>query len=450
MLFGPPPEDQAPEAPPAPLACLNCGAALRPEYIYCTNCGARPPSAGGFCTRCGTKLDSSFRFCTNCGLDVSGITGAAYVPAPGAYPVHFDVQYPEKLSRLLIFVKWLLAFPQYFVVYALGAVISVVTFICFFAILFTGRYPRGLFNLVVGFTRWGANVSAYTSLMRDEYPPFSMDAGQYPAAFEVEYPERLSRWKIFFKWLLIIPNQIVVSLLGLVAFFVTFLAWWAILFTGRYPRGFFNFNVGVIRWTLRAGAYTNLLRDEYPPYSMSADAKPSGWKAIVIGAVAGIFAIATMIGAIVAISTIDPQTEVVVVDYESLETGAGFQPPAVTVEGTRVSLNGVEDPYEDVFTPDTDDSRLVAFTLNIRNEDALFTSVDYTTFRLEDSLGDSYDAIEVQTDPLLFDDQLSDGQSVTAEVIFEVPSRADPESLTYSPGFAQFVPFGERVRYEFR
>jgi hypothetical protein len=449
MLFGPSPEDQAPEVPQAPQTCLNCGATLQPDYVYCTNCGTRP-SAGGFCTRCGTKLDPSFRFCTNCGLDVSGITGAAYVPAPGSYPVQFDVQYPEKLSRLLIFVKWLLAIPQYLVVYALGSVISVVTFICFFAILFTGRYPRGLFNMVVGFTRWGANVSAYTSLMRDEYPPFSMDPGQYPATFEVEYPERLSRWKIFVKWLLIIPNQIVLGLLAFVGFFVTFLAWWAILFTGRYPRGFFNFNVGVIRWTLRAGAYTNLLRDEYPPYSMRPEAKASGWKAIAIGIVAGIFAIATMIAALVAISTIDPQTEVVIVDYQRLETGAGFQPPPVSVDGTRVALNDVEDPYEGFFSPESD-TRFVAFTMNITNEDALFTTVDYTAFDLEDSLGDSYEPVEIITDPSLgFDNQLGQDESVVAEVIFDVPAGADPESLTYSPGFAQFLPIGERVRFEFR
>src|SRR3990172_11276123 len=101
----------------------------------------------------------------------------AVAGAPGGYPLRFDVEYPEKLSRWLIFVKWLLAFPHFLILYALSGVASVITFIAWFAILFTKRYPRGLFDLVVNIYRWGANVGAYTGLFRDEYPPFSWEAG---------------------------------------------------------------------------------------------------------------------------------------------------------------------------------------------------------------------------------------------------------------------------------
>jgi hypothetical protein len=122
----------------------------------------------------------------------------------------------------------------------------------------------------------------------------------------------------------------------------------------------------------------------------------------------------------------------------------------VSVDGTRVALNDVEDPYEGFFSPESD-TRFVAFTMNITNEDALFTTVDYTAFSLEDSFGDSYEPVEIITDPSLgFDNQLGQDESVVAEVIFDVPAGADPESLTYSPGFAQFLPIGERVRFEFR
>jgi hypothetical protein len=185
-----------------------------------------------------------------------------------AYPLVFDVEYPERLSRLLIFVKWLLALPHWIILYGLGVLAGAITFVAWFAILFTGRYPRELFDLVVNSWRWQANVAAYVGLMRDEYPPFSWEEGRYPVRFQVEYPERLSRLLIFVKWLLALPHYIVLFLLGLVAYLAWIVAWWAILITGRFPRALFDFLVGLGRWNWRVQAYTNLLRDEYPPFSL--------------------------------------------------------------------------------------------------------------------------------------------------------------------------------------
>ena len=185
-----------------------------------------------------------------------------------SYPVTFDVQYPEELSRWLIFVKWLLAIPHFVVVYLLAIASALVTFMAFFAILFTKRYPRGLFDFVVGVNRWTANVTAYIFLMRDDYPPFSMDAGTYAVTYDVTYPEELSRWLIFVKWLLVLPNALVALLLLLVAELVTFVAWFAILFTTKYPESLFKFVVGALRWQHRANAYANLMTDQYPPFSM--------------------------------------------------------------------------------------------------------------------------------------------------------------------------------------
>ncbi len=192
---------------------------------------------------------------------------AVAAPASG-YPTQFDIEYPEELSRLLIFVKWLLAIPHLFVLYALGAVLAVITLIAFFAILFTTRYPEGLFKIAVGVQRWQANVYAYMFLMRDEYPPFSWDSGEYPLTVEIEYPDTLNRWLPLIKWLLIIPNMIVLMLVGLIAYLLIFVAWFAILFTGNFPRGMFDFVVGAQRWSLRLNAYIYLMRDEYPPFSL--------------------------------------------------------------------------------------------------------------------------------------------------------------------------------------
>jgi hypothetical protein len=189
-------------------------------------------------------------------------------PPPSGYPLRYDVQYPEELSRWLIFVKWLLAIPHFIILYVLSAVTSIVTFIAWFAILFTKRYPKGLFDVVVNIYRWNANVGAYVGLLRDDYPPFSWEAGQYPVTYEVDYPQELSRWLIFVKWLLVLPHYIVLLFLYVGALVAWIIAFFAILFTRRFPRGIFDYLVGVTRWSYRVTAYTNLLRDDYPPFSL--------------------------------------------------------------------------------------------------------------------------------------------------------------------------------------
>ena len=186
------------------------------------------------------------------------------------YPVIFDVEYPERLSRWKIFVKWLLAIPHFIIVSLLQAVNSVLVLIAFFAILFTKKWPRGLFDFSVQIQRWSANVIVYgITLQRDEYPPFSGDAGQYPVTLDVEYREDLSRWMIFVKWLLVIPHVIVLMFVLLAAYVVVVIAFFAILFTGRYPRGMFDFVTGAGRWTARVNAYYSwLMTDRYPPFSL--------------------------------------------------------------------------------------------------------------------------------------------------------------------------------------
>jgi hypothetical protein len=189
---------------------------------------------------------------------------------PSTYPVTYDVEYPAELSRWLIFVKWLLAIPHYLILYGLGIAASAILFIAFFVILFTKRYPLELYNFTVGYFRWGANVGAYINLERDEYPPFSWEPGRYPVMFEVAYPEELSRWLIFVKWLLAIPHYVILVFLGIAAAVVVFISFFAILFTKHYPESLFRFVVGVTRWAQRVNAYVYLLRDEYPPFSLDA------------------------------------------------------------------------------------------------------------------------------------------------------------------------------------
>ena len=189
--------------------------------------------------------------------------------AAPAYPVTFNVEYPERLSRWLIFVKWLLAIPHFLILGVFGYLVQLTTFISWFAILFTARYPRSLFGLAVMYFRWNARVTAYVALLRDEYPPFGGSSPEYPVRFDVEYPEKLSRLLIFVKWLLAIPHILILGLLGILGIVVYVIGWFAILFTGRFPRSLFDFLVGIRRWSLRVNAYVWLMRDEYPPFSLS-------------------------------------------------------------------------------------------------------------------------------------------------------------------------------------
>jgi hypothetical protein len=197
---------------------------------------------------------------------------AAAPPAPAApeYPVRFDVEYPERLSRWKIFLKWLFAIPHVIIIYLLSIVNNVMIFIAFFAVLFTKKWPRGMFDFSLQIQRWTANVLAYGFLLlRDEYPPFSGDSGDYPLTLEVEYRDDLSRWMIFVKWLLVIPHLIVLVVLAIAAYVVVITAFFAILFTGRYPRGMFDFVVGTYRWLVRVSAYaTWFMTDRYPPFSL--------------------------------------------------------------------------------------------------------------------------------------------------------------------------------------
>ena len=195
---------------------------------------------------------------------------AAPPPIAPDYPVVYDVEYPERLSHWKPLVKWLLAIPHIIIVYLLSIVMQVLQLIAFFAILFTKKWPRGLFDFALQIQRWTSNTYIYAfGLLRDEYPPFSGESGEYALTLEIEYDDNLSRWQIFVKWLLALPHYLVLAVLWLAAAFAILIAFFAILFTGRYPRGLFDFLVGTMRWTTRVQAYAFwLMTDRYPPFRL--------------------------------------------------------------------------------------------------------------------------------------------------------------------------------------
>jgi len=150
---------------------------------------------------------------------------------------------------------------------ALGAVACLCALVSWFAIVFTGRHPRGLWETGAFYLRWRVRAVAYTALLRDEYPPFG--EGSYAAFVELVRPEEpRDRVAIAFRIVLALPHLIAVWLLGVAWACTTVIAWFGILFTGRYPAGLYQFAVGVLRWSTRVEAYLLLLDDRYPPFSL--------------------------------------------------------------------------------------------------------------------------------------------------------------------------------------
>ncbi len=202
------------------------------------------------------------------------------------YPASLEIDYPDRsLNRLTTFFRVFTVIPiaivlgslshsEYVVnsgghttTYASGA--AAMLFVpVLLMLLFRRKYPGWWFDWNLELTRFSTRVGAYVALMDDVYP--STDEEQ-SVHLQIERPdgEQLNRWLPLVKWLLAIPHFIILVFLGIAAFFVVVFAWFAILFTGRYPRGAFGFVMGVMRWTLRVTCYAILLTtDRYPPFSM--------------------------------------------------------------------------------------------------------------------------------------------------------------------------------------
>jgi hypothetical protein len=218
-----------------------------------------------------------------------------------AYPVRVDATLDGNLSRWLWLVKWILAIPHFVVLVFLWLAFVLMSFFAFVAILFTGSYPRSIFDFNVGVLRWTWRVTYYAcgALGTDRYPPFSLeDKPDYPAHLEIAYPEHLSRGLVLVKWwLLAIPHYLVLGLFlgggwavadstdssaaggGLIGVLVLIAAV-ALLFTGRYPRGVFDLVLGLNRWVLRVWAYAGLMTDEYPPFRLDLGGTDPGTAAL--------------------------------------------------------------------------------------------------------------------------------------------------------------------------
>jgi hypothetical protein len=224
------------------------------------------------------------------------ITSSAPPSAPKGYAARLEVDYPEELDRTSTFFRLILVIPIAIILGMITAAGETVTntvfldqagevvktsrdtagslatslaFATAMMILFRQRYPRWWFDFSRELTRFSARVGAYLGLLTDQYPSTVEEQSVH---LELDYPDvenDLNRWMPLFKWFLAIPHYIVLAFLFVGAVFAVMIAWFAILFTGKYPRGLFDYVVGVARWALRVEAYAILLlTDEYPPFSL--------------------------------------------------------------------------------------------------------------------------------------------------------------------------------------
>src|SRR3954468_14551903 len=220
---------------------------------------------------------------------------------PSVSPVRVEGDLDASLNRWLPLVKWVLVIPHWIVLAFLWIGLFFASVVAFFAILFTGRYPRGIFDYGVGVLRWTWRVGfySYSALGTDRYPPFSLaDDPSYPARLDVDYPEEpLSRGLVLIKWwLLAIPQLVVVAVFagggaaaasdtsgswawiasgGLIGVLVCF-SGIALLFTGRYPKSIYDFVLGMNRWVFRVAAYVALMTDVSPPFRLDMGPRDPG------------------------------------------------------------------------------------------------------------------------------------------------------------------------------
>jgi hypothetical protein len=209
--------------------------------------------------------------------------------APSVHPARLDVDYTDVRNRVTVLFRIVLVIPIAIVYGVLtagatrtvydqsghvvsttsGGIASGLFLATLLMILFRRRYPRWWFDFVLELTRFATRIGAYVGLLTDEYPS---TVEEQRIHLELDYPDAerdLNRWLPLVKWLLAIPHFVVLFFLSIGAVVAVVIAWFAILFTGRYPRGLFDYVVGVGRWGLRVEAYALLLvTDQYPPFSL--------------------------------------------------------------------------------------------------------------------------------------------------------------------------------------
>ena len=378
-----------------------------------------------------------------------------FQPPPPAwqYPVRFEADYPERLSRLSSFFRIILAIPLLMLVGILGGYPAIagislgvsfgliwgILFVHWLAVLIRGRPVGWLFAVIVAIERFVLRANAYVLLMSDRYPPFE---GDWLVRYEVDQPERLQRRQVLiWKTIVTIPHFFVLALVSLFVGVIVFIAWFAILFTGRYPRGLYDFVAGWLRWYARTAAYWMSLTDVFPAFSFTPETGRGGTTGYVVSALIGGI---LFFGAVAGLATLiawPADVHEQRVSYDRLLNG---DPSGqIEVAGMLVSLDGAEDPYEtsDGILQPASGHRLVLFYASVFNFNKADLGVDEWDFRLKDTGGRRYRPVLVTVDGVRAPQDVD--FSAAFYVLFEIRRNSDPSELTFTPqiGFKEQAKF---------
>lgn len=194
-------------------------------------------------------------------------------PTAVTYPVQVDFNGPLKISRWRVLGNPIMAIPHLILMSVMLSLLQVLSAVAWFAILFTGNIPKGLFKFMAAILRYSWRVTSFYLYMRASYPAFDftlldIDTSNDSASLSILYPDRLSRALIFVKWILVIPHLILLGFVGFVNSFMLVIAWFAVLITGKWPEGIRSFVVGTMRWEIRVFAYYYFMTDKYPPFRL--------------------------------------------------------------------------------------------------------------------------------------------------------------------------------------
>ncbi len=370
----------------------------------------------------------------------------------------FDVLYPDRMSRVSTFFRLFLLVPIALVLGLLQYFITVALMFGWMTVFWRKKYPMWLFHGLAGAFDYSARAWSYGALLTDQFPAFSREQSMVSLEFDDPPSGYLSRWRVlFWKSILLFPHLVVLQFLAMAVFVVTVLAWFGILFTGNYPRGMFQFSVGVQRWYHRVIAYFASFNDRYPPYALAPDAGPASNATTVASGVGGWIVAGGYAVLIAAVASLGGGVKTDRVDYDRLAQGRpgpslAFE-PALADGPVILSLIAAYDPGDDlvlVLAPARGE-RIIVFEWEVWNRSGTGATIEAGAVRLEYEFeSDEGRETRRETAQILTAGNRSapvsvpDRERAPVQAVFVVPDDARPLELRFSGGFA-----GGGVRYLF-
>ncbi|MGE3076553.1 MAG: DUF4389 domain-containing protein [Dehalococcoidia bacterium] len=371
---------------------------------------------------------------------------------PELYPVRFDIEYPTDLSRWKTLMRAFLILPVLLMLGLFQYFTQMGAFIGFTTVFWRKKYPMWLFTGMAGAFGYVARSYSYWLLLTDKFPSFSKEESPVTLEFDDPPSGQLSRWRVFFwKGILLIPHFIVLFFLMIAVFAVTVIAWFGILFTGNYPRGLFQFVVGIQRWYWRVTSYFMSFNDRFPPYALSAEAGPASNGTTVangiIGALVGAGYAALITVAIVLGN--NPHT-VDNLDWAKVQTGQ--QQPTVTFQrfgddAILIRLMQAYDPGDEflqIIQPSRDERIVVVkwSVLNSSGNRSALVTGDAASLKVEYEGEDvklkrkTIDAVVIGVNNLAAPANIPERGTATINAAFVIPADAVPLELRFRHGFA--------------